>query len=115
MEQEIRVSLVFLSFRSNAILSNAVIINCMEQEIMSLNLNKYRADLLPFISAEEQKAGKHYVVPCGMNTIIKLSDRPFSVHHLFLKHGHKEGKAIVVSKWNEHINDYVVAQVIACN
>ena len=71
------------------------------------NINRFRADLL-----DKTEDGK-YVVPCGMNTIKRLGDKPFSVGKLLEElHPLPANKVLVISVWIDGIQDYAVSQVL---
>lgn len=72
------------------------------------NINKYRVDLLP-----REEEAKNYKAPCGMNTIVRLSDKPISIQSVVdqVQQRNTEGKVLVFFQWIPAINDYAVSKV----
>lgn len=57
-----------------------------------------------------------YKVPCGMHTIIRLSDKPATFAELAeISHILARGKVAVVSYWDEKKQDYIITKVIESN
>ena len=89
-----------------------------EDTIMSRNLgniNKYRVDLLDRIPDEEQASLRNnYKAPCGMNTIVRLSDKPLSIKSVVdqVQQRNTDGKVLVFFQWIPACNDYAVSKVV---
>lgn len=71
------------------------------------NINKYRVDLLP------REEAKNYKAPCGMNTIVRLSDKPISIQAVVdqVHQRNTDGKVLVFFQWIPACNDYAVSKV----
>lgn len=73
------------------------------------NINKYRVDLLP-----REEETKNYKAPCGMNTIVRLSDKPLSIQSVVdqVQQRNTDGKVLVFFQWIPGLGDYAVSNVV---